>query len=120
MVFILLLAMGIFLLGEQRPLDVGWTALGMAVAGVAIAGWWKFGLTGKHLTAAEVFQDVLASGLLAVSASPLAILQPPASWSELLLLEPDRRGGHRDPLSRDQRLSARLVGQASGRERRRS
>ena len=46
----------------------------------------NIGLTGKHLTAPEVFQDVLASGLLATSASSLAILQAPASWSDLFLL----------------------------------
>ena len=85
-VFIVLLALAIFLLGEQRPLDAGWTALGIAVAGMAIAGWWKHGLTGKSLTAREAFQDALVSGLLAVSASPMAILQPPGSWGELLLL----------------------------------
>ncbi len=44
------------------------------------------GLTGTHLTAAEVFQDTLATGLLAASSSPLAILQAPASWSEMLML----------------------------------
>ena len=85
-VFIMLLALGIFLLGEQRPLDAGWTALEIAVAGVALAGWWNYGLTGKHPTAREAFQDALVTGLLAVSASPMAILQPPGSWSELLLL----------------------------------
>ena len=61
-------------------------ALGIAAAGMAIAEWWKYGLTGKHLTAREAFQDALATGLLAVSASPMAILQPPGSWGELLLL----------------------------------
>jgi cyclic beta-1,2-glucan synthetase len=85
-VFVILLALAVFLLGEQKPLDAGWMALGMALAGVAVAEWWKYGLTGIHLTAQEVFQDSLVSGLLAVSASPLAILQPPASWGDLLLL----------------------------------
>ncbi|MGD0044559.1 MAG: hypothetical protein ABSE84_29840, partial [Isosphaeraceae bacterium] len=60
--------------------------LGLAVAGAAVAEWWKNGLTGKHLTSLEAFQDVLASGLLATSASSLAILQVPTSWSELFLL----------------------------------
>ena len=85
-VFVVLLALEIFLLGEQGR----WRSAGRPwewrVAGVAIAEWWKYGLTGKHLTAAEVFQDMLVTGLLAASASPMAILQPPASWAELLLL----------------------------------
>ena len=85
-VFIAVLAMAIDLLGEKGPLEAGWTALGIAIAGAAIAEWWKFGLTRRHLTAAEVFQDMLATGLLAASASPLAILQAPAAWSELFLL----------------------------------
>ena len=85
-VFMVLLALAIFQLGEQRPLEAGWTALGIAVAGVVLAGWWKFGLTGRSPTAREVFQDALVTGLLAVSASPMAILQPPGSWCELLLL----------------------------------
>src|SRR5207237_5928895 len=55
-------------------------------AGAALAEWLKFGLTGKHLTAGEAFRDVLASGLLAATASPLAILQAPATWSEVFLL----------------------------------
>ena len=85
-VFIVVLAMAIDLLGEKGPLEAGWTALGIAIAGAAIAEWWKYGLTRRHLAAAEVFQDMLATGLLAASASPLAILQAPAAWSELFLL----------------------------------
>lgn len=85
-VLIMMLAIGIFHLGEQEPLDAGWTAVGVAIAGMAIAGWWKLGLTGKPPTAGEAFQDALVSGLLAVSASPMAILQPPGSWGDLLLL----------------------------------
>ena len=85
-VFMVLLALAIFRLGEQRPLDAGWTALEIAVAGMVLAGWWNYGLTGRSPTAREAFQDALVTGLLAVSASPMAILQPPGSWSELLLL----------------------------------
>ncbi len=85
-VFIVVLAMAIDLTGEKGPLEAGWTALGIAIAGAAIAEWWKYGLSRRHLTAAEVFQDMLATGLLAASASPLAILQAPAAWSELFLL----------------------------------
>ena len=67
---IALLVVETYVLGGRGPLETGWTALGLAIAGAAVAEWWKFGLTGKHLTAVEVFQDVLASGLLATSASP--------------------------------------------------
>src|SRR5205814_69565 len=52
-VFIAALAVGIYLLGARGPLEVGWTALGVAAAGAALAEWLKFGLTGKHLTAGE-------------------------------------------------------------------
>ena len=40
----------------------------------------------RHLTAGEAFRDALATGLLAASSSPLAILQAPANWSDLLVL----------------------------------
>jgi cyclic beta-1,2-glucan synthetase len=85
-VFIAVLAIAMFQIGARGPLELGWTAVGMALAGGAIAEWWKFGLTGKHLSAAEVFRDLFATGLLAASASPLAILQTPGHWSDLLLL----------------------------------
>ena len=85
-VLIALLVVETYVLGARGRLETGWTALGLAIAGAAVAEWWKFGLTGKHLTGLEVFQDVLASGLLATSASSLAILQAPASWSDLFLL----------------------------------
>ena len=85
-VLIALLGIGTFILGSLGRLETGWTALGLAVAGAAVAEWWKFGLTGKHLTSLEAFQDALAPGLLATSASSLAILQMPGSWSDLVLL----------------------------------
>jgi cyclic beta-1,2-glucan synthetase len=85
-VFIALLVMGIDHLGSEGALEAGWTALGIAITGAAVAEWWKFGLTRRHLTAAEVFQDMLATGLVAASSSTLAILQAPAAWSELFLL----------------------------------
>src|SRR5262249_4243896 len=59
------LVVGIYLLGASGALEAGWTALGVAVAGAVLAEWWKFGLTGKHLTAGEVFRDMFVSGLLA-------------------------------------------------------
>lgn len=81
-------ALGVFVyaLGERGPLEVGWTALGVALAGAAVAEWWKFGLAGRHLTAGEVACNVFATGVLAASASSLAVLQAPAAWSDALLL----------------------------------
>ena len=67
-------------------MEVGWLPLGFAVAGVALGEWWKFGLTGRHLTPVEAIRDGLATGLLAASSSPLAILQAPREWSDLLAL----------------------------------
>ncbi len=82
------LAAAVYLLGERGPQQVGWTPLLVAAAGAPLAGWWKVGLTGKHLTPGEAFQDSLVSGLLAASVSPVAILQAPTAWSDLLLLSP--------------------------------
>jgi len=85
-VFITMLALAIDLLGTNGQWGVGWAPLGVAVAGAAVAEWYKYGLTGRHLTAAEVFQDMLATGLPAASASTVAILQAPAAWVEVVLL----------------------------------
>ncbi len=85
-VLIAWLAIETFLLGSRGPLEAGWTAIGLAIAGGVLAEYWKFGLSGKHLTVLEAFQNVLATGLLATSASSLAILQAPTSWSELVRL----------------------------------
>src|SRR5262249_38775635 len=49
-VLIALVVIQIYHLGAKGRLDVGWTALGIAVAGAVIAEWWKYGLTRKHLT----------------------------------------------------------------------
>jgi cyclic beta-1,2-glucan synthetase len=75
-----------FLLGSRSALEAGWTALGLAIGGAVVAEYWKIGLTGRHLTTLEAFQDALATGLLATSSSSLAILQAPTSWSEVVLL----------------------------------
>ncbi len=85
-VFIAILAIGVYALGDRSPLEAGWTALGVAAAGAAVGQWWKRGLTRTNLTAAEVFQDLFATGLLAAASSPLVILQPPSAWPEVLLL----------------------------------
>jgi cyclic beta-1,2-glucan synthetase len=85
-VFIVALAIAVYQVGARGPLEAGWAALGLAAAGAAVAQWWKRGLTGRHLTPSEVFQDLVATGLLAASASPLAILQVPSARPEALLL----------------------------------
>ena len=85
-VLIALLAIEAFELGSRNILETGWIAVGIALAGGALAEWWKAGLTGRHLTGREAFQDTFASGLLATSSSALAILQAPASWSEMVFL----------------------------------
>jgi cyclic beta-1,2-glucan synthetase len=91
-VFAVGLAVAIYLLGERGRLEAGWASLGVAAAGAALAEWWKYGLTGKHLTAGETFQNAFVSGLLAASASPVAILQAPETWSDFLLLSPPVAG----------------------------
>jgi cyclic beta-1,2-glucan synthetase len=85
-VFIALLAIEIAGLGARGPLEAGWTALWVGMAGVAVAEWWKYGLNGRHLTPGEVFQDLVATGLPAASSSAMAILQAPAAWPDLLSL----------------------------------
>jgi cyclic beta-1,2-glucan synthetase len=85
-VFIAGLATWVYMLGGQSPLAVGWSALAVALAGAAIAEWLKHGLTGKHLTAVEIFQNMFTSGLLAASASSLTVLRAPGGWSETILL----------------------------------
>ena len=74
---------GVYYLGGYGRLDIGWTALGVALAGAAVAEWLKWGLAGRHLTAGEAFRDVLATGLPAATVGPLALLQAPASWAEV-------------------------------------
>ncbi len=85
-VLIGLLVIEIVSIGDKGRLEAGWVALGVALAGAAIAEWWKFGLTGRHLTAGQVFQNMAATGMPAASASSMAILQAPADWSELFML----------------------------------
>ena len=107
-VLIALLVIETFFIGDRSGLETGWTALGLAIAGTAVAAWWQIGLTGRHLTVVEAFQDMLVSGLLATSASSLGILQAPTSWSATLPAEPDGRCCHHVDVSRDQRLPPRI------------
>lgn len=85
-VFVASVMIGVYALGDQNPLEAGWIALGLALAGAGVAEWLKYGLTGKHLTPGEVFQNMLVTGLLAASSSSLLIFQVPASWTEVFLL----------------------------------
>jgi cyclic beta-1,2-glucan synthetase len=80
------LAIVVYGAGGLSPLAIGWTALLLGTMGAMIAECLKFGLTGRHLTAVEAFQDVLASGALAASASAMGVLQAPTAWSQALLL----------------------------------
>jgi cyclic beta-1,2-glucan synthetase len=80
---ILAVAVAVFRLGQAEP---GWGCLAVALGGLTLAEWWTFGLSGRHLTPAEAFRDLLVTGLAAASSSPLAILQAPASPAELLAL----------------------------------
>ncbi|HKB01846.1 MAG TPA: hypothetical protein VKD90_06480, partial [Gemmataceae bacterium] len=80
------LGIAVYQLGGLGRLEAGWSALGLGAVGALIAEWLKWGLTGRHLTPGEVFRNLLATGLPAASASPLALLQPPATWSETLQL----------------------------------
>ena len=72
--------------GRGVRLRWGGPASGSPSRGTGIAWWLKFGLTGKHLSADEVFQDMAVSGLLAASTSTLAILQAPTAWAQMLML----------------------------------
>ncbi|WP_435011123.1 GH36-type glycosyl hydrolase domain-containing protein [Tundrisphaera lichenicola] len=84
-VLIVGLGIAVFDLGGKGA-ESGWASMGLALAGAGVAAWWSVGLTGRMLTPLEAFRDALATGLFAASASPLAILQAPGSWADLLLL----------------------------------
>jgi cyclic beta-1,2-glucan synthetase len=86
LVFIAVLVVAVYEIGARGPLEAGWTSLAVAVAGAAVAQWWKRGLTGANLTPLEVVQNLLATGVLAAASSPLAILQVPGAWPDVLLL----------------------------------
>ena len=60
--------------------------LAAGILGALIAECLKHQFTGKHLTAGEVFQNVLVTGVLAASSSPLELLQMPSMWGHLLMI----------------------------------
>lgn len=80
------LALAIDVAGRSDPLEIGWAPVWLAMAGVLLAEWWKFGLTGEHLTPGEAVRDAMATGLLAVSVAPIPMLMAPAHWSDLLIV----------------------------------
>ncbi len=85
-VMILGLSISVYSMGMMGPLDAGLGSgfLIIALLGVVTAGILKRSLTGRHLTASEVLQDALITGLLAAASSRMDILQPPSSWIQLL------------------------------------
>jgi cyclic beta-1,2-glucan synthetase len=56
---------------------------GIGLAGVFIAWFIKFRLTGTSLSPREVFQNFVACGLLAIAASKQEILQAPSNWVQV-------------------------------------
>ena len=82
----LALAVAVFDLGSFPAIDAGWWFLAVAVAGAVVSDLWCYSLTSRHLLSGELFRDAAVSGLLAASSSPMAILQPPGSWSDSLRL----------------------------------
>ncbi len=84
---VLILGMGlrIYSLGTVSFLDAGlnFNFLALGVMGVVIAELAKYGLTGKHLTPAEVLQNALLTGLLVAASSRQAVLQSPSAWAQV-------------------------------------
>ncbi|MBU0650874.1 hypothetical protein KKC59_03080, partial [bacterium] len=83
--FLAVITIGIYFLGTMSSLDGGFSFLLLGLGGALFAELLKFRLTGKHLTAGEVFLNVALTGLLAATASRQVLLQAPASWTQMLL-----------------------------------
>ncbi|MFA5143659.1 MAG: hypothetical protein WC522_05800 [Candidatus Omnitrophota bacterium] len=79
--------LGIYAMGMENPLNTGlrFDFVIIAFLGPAIAEIFKRGLTGRHLTPGEVFQNVLISGFLAAASSRMTLLQAPSSWVQLIM-----------------------------------
>jgi len=78
----------IYALGASEVLNAG-SMVGILAAGAVgalIAECLKHACTGKHLTPGEIFKNVLVTGILAASSSPLELLQAPAMWSHLAMI----------------------------------
>ena len=80
-------AIYIYAMGIVSPIAAGFSFgfLGVALTGAVIAQVLKYGLTGRHLTPAELFQNILIAGFLAASSSRQEILQSPSSPVQLLM-----------------------------------
>ena len=76
----------VFDLGAWPSAEVGSWFLLVAGLGGLLGFVWSFALSGRGPSAGELVRDTLASGLLAATSSPLAILQVPAGWGDTLLL----------------------------------
>ena len=74
-----------YFLGAKSSSQAAYGFLAVALMGAVIAELLKRGLTGKHLTPAEVFQNIFLTGLLAATSSGQALLQAPANWTQVLL-----------------------------------
>ncbi|MDP3790886.1 MAG: hypothetical protein Q8R38_02455 [Candidatus Omnitrophota bacterium] len=81
------ISMAAFSVGSARLLDSGirFEFLAIGLAGAVITWVIKRGLTGKNLTAVEVFQDIVLTGILAAASSRQAVLQAPSSWADILV-----------------------------------
>ncbi|MFH0985223.1 MAG: hypothetical protein V1882_06770, partial [Candidatus Omnitrophota bacterium] len=87
-VLVLGTAVGIYVLGSLEIAGASSIAAILAVAmlGGVIAESFKYRYTRKHLTFAEVFQNVLVAGFLAAASSRLELLQAPTMWSHLFMV----------------------------------
>jgi len=85
-VLMIVMAFAIQWIGSKSALEAGYVYLAVALLGGLVGELWKLGQTGKHLTATEAFRDVLATGLLAASASGQSVWQGPVVWSDFLSL----------------------------------
>ena len=82
------MALWIYTFGSLGAPEAGFNAAVLVVAagGALIAGFLKLKFTGRLLTAGEVFQNVLLTGLLAASSSKMELLQAPTAWGQLLMI----------------------------------
>ncbi|MFA6601102.1 MAG: hypothetical protein WC352_06120 [Candidatus Omnitrophota bacterium] len=88
LVVVAAVAVQIYWMGSRGMLDggLGYDFLVIGLVGALIAGLFKWRYTGKHLTGGEIFQNVLIVGLLSVSSSRMELLQAPATWNQLLMI----------------------------------
>jgi len=57
----------------------------ICLVGTGIAELLKFGLTNKHLSPLEIFQNIILTGILAATSSAQPLLHAASSWHELIL-----------------------------------